>query len=48
MTSTSRSPIGWIEFSVRMHFLLMSPKESKNINVEWPEWIRKEESGSLD
>jgi hypothetical protein len=27
---------------VRMHFLLMSPKESKNINVEWPEWIRKE------
>jgi hypothetical protein len=27
---------------VRMHFLLTSPRESKNINVEWPEWIRKE------
>ena len=26
---------------VRMHFLLTSPRES-NINVEWPEWILKE------
>ena len=27
---------------VRMHFLLMSPKEIKKIDVKWPEWIRKE------
>lgn len=26
---------------VRMHFLLMSPREPRKINVDWPEWIRQ-------